>query len=184
MWESPAARARRVWMTSLSCSCHAKVTSMPCPTATAPPKPAEQAGTIRGNIMKSNLSTRVCGRVLAHALLTGCALTTLTIASAHARPNAATPAGAPRAAGSITGTVSQVGSGEYLDGASVSIPALDLSTVVDRTGRFTLLGVPVGTHEIVIRYVGYPDARRTVTVADAAVTLDVAMTTVVGATAG
>ncbi|SFO16929.1 TonB-dependent receptor [Sphingomonas sp. OK281] len=134
--------------------------------------------------MKSNLSNRVRGRVLAHALLAGSALTSLTVASAHARPNAAAPAGAPRAAGSITGNVSQVGSGEYLDGASVSIPALDLSTVVDRTGRFTLLGVPAGTHEIVVRYVGFPDARRTVTVADAAVALDVAMTTAVGATAG
>ncbi len=134
--------------------------------------------------MKSNLSNRVRGRVLAHALLAGCALSPLTIASAHARPDAATPAGAPRAPGAITGTVSQAGSGEYLDGASVSIPALDLSTVVDRTGRFSLVGVPAGTHELVIRYVGFPDARRTVTVADAPVTLDVAMTTEVGAGAG
>lgn len=126
--------------------------------------------------MKSNLSNRVRGRVLAHALLAGCALTPLTIASAHARPDTATPAGAPRAPGAITGTVSQAGSGDYLDGASVSIPALDLSTVVDRTGRFSLVGVPAGTHDVVIRYVGYPDARRTVTVADDAVTLDVAMT--------
>ncbi|MGA1800044.1 TonB-dependent receptor [Sphingomonas sp. 4RDLI-65] len=126
--------------------------------------------------MKSNLSNRVRGRVLAHVLLAGCALSPLTIASAHARPDAATPAGAPRAPGAITGTVSQAGSGDYLDGASVSIPALDLSTVVDRTGRFALVGVPAGTHDVVIRYVGYPDARRTVTVADDAVTLDVAMT--------
>ncbi|MEG8025394.1 TonB-dependent receptor [Sphingomonas aurantiaca] len=126
--------------------------------------------------MKSNPSRRIRGPVLAHVLLAGCALTPLTIATAYAGPIAATPAAAPRAAGSITGTVSQAGSGDYLDGASVSIPALDLSTVVDRTGRFTLVGVPAGTHDLVIRYVGFPDARRTVTVADAAVTLDVAMT--------
>ncbi|MET0376344.1 MAG: TonB-dependent receptor plug domain-containing protein, partial [Rhizorhabdus sp.] len=134
--------------------------------------------------MKPNLSNRVRGRVLAHVLLTGCALTSLTVASAHARPNAATPVAAPRTAGSIVGTVSQVGSGEYLDGASVSIPALDLSAVVDRTGRYTLLGVPAGTHEVVIRYVGFPDAVRTVTVADAAVTLDVAMATRTAANEG
>ncbi|MEG8051855.1 TonB-dependent receptor [Sphingomonas aurantiaca] len=126
--------------------------------------------------MKSNPSRRIRGPVLAHVLLAGCALTPLTIATAYAGPIAATPAATPRAAGSITGTVSQAGSGDYLDGASVSIPALDLSTVVDRTGRFTLVGVPAGTHDLVIRYVGFPDARRTVTVADAAVTLDVAMT--------
>jgi TonB-dependent receptor len=171
-------------MTSLSCDCHAKVTSVPCTAATAPPKPAEEVGTTRGNTMKSNLSTRVRGRVLAHVLLTGCALTSLTATSAYARPDAATPVGAPRALGSITGTVSQAGSGDYLDGASVSIPTLELSTVVDRTGRFSLVGVPAGTHELVIRYVGFPDARRTVTVADAAVTLDVAMTTEVGANPG
>ncbi len=134
--------------------------------------------------MKSNLSTRVRGRVLAHVLLTGCALTSLTATSAYARPDAATPVGAARALGSITGTVSQAGSGDYLDGASVSIPTLELSTVVDRTGRFSLVGVPAGTHELVIRYVGFPDAHRTVTVADAAVTLDVAMTTEVAANAG
>lgn len=134
--------------------------------------------------MKSNLSNRVRGRVVAHALLAGCALSPLTVASAHARPDAATPVGAPRAPGAITGTVSQAGSGEYLDGASVSIPALDLSTVVDRTGRFSLVGVPAGTHELVIRYVGFPDARRTVTVADGPVTLDVAMSAVVGTDAG
>jgi TonB-dependent receptor len=125
--------------------------------------------------MKSNLSRRVGGRVLAHVLLAGCALTPLTIAAAHAALADAEPVGAPRAAGSVSGTVSQAGSGDYLDGASVSIPALDLSTVVDRTGRFTLLGVPAGTHDVVIRYVGFPDAQRSVTVAEAAVTLDVAM---------
>ena len=107
--------------------------------------------------MKSNLSTRVRGRVLAHALLAGCALTSLTATSAYARPDAAAPMGAPRAPGAITGTVSQAGSGDYLDGASVSIPALELSAVVDRTGRFSLVGVPAGTHELVIRYVGFPD---------------------------
>ncbi|RXD07227.1 TonB-dependent receptor [Sphingomonas sp. UV9] len=135
--------------------------------------------------MKSNLSRRIRGPVLAHALLAGCALAPLTLATAHADPIGAIPIGAnpvaaPRAPGAITGTVSQAGSGEYLDGASVSIPALDLSTVVDRTGRFSLVGVPAGTHELAIRYVGFPDARRTVTVADAPVTLDVAMSAAVG----
>ncbi len=138
--------------------------------------------------MITDLSRRVRGRVFAHALLTGCALVPLTIATAHAErvdaaaadtaaaDTAAPAVAAPRAPGSITGIVTQAGSGDYLDGASVSIPALDLSAVVDRTGRFTLLGVPAGTHDVVIRYVGFPDARRSVTVAEAPVTLDVAMT--------
>ncbi len=132
-----------------------------------------------------DLSHRVRGRVIAHALLTGCALTPLTIATAHAAPFAARsvsaevpdvePAGAPRAPGSVTGIVSQAGSGDYLDGASISIPALDLSAVADRTGRYTLLGVPAGSHDVVIRYVGFPDAVRTVTVSETSVTLDVPM---------
>ena len=115
--------------------------------------------------MTFNPSRRIRGPVFAHVLLAGCALTPLTIATAYAGPIAATPAAAPRAAGLITGTVSQAGSGDYLDGASVSTPALDMSTVVDRTGRFTLVGVPAGTHDLVIRYVGFPDVTRSVTVA-------------------
>ena len=126
------------------------------------------------------LSHRASGPIFARALLLGSAMVPLATGIAHAAPiaqPAATPAAAaPRASGSITGTVSQAGSGDYLDGASVSIPALGLSTAADRTGRFTLSGVPVGTHDVVIRYVGFPDLTRSVTVTDSAVTLDVAMT--------
>ncbi|MGK6324686.1 TonB-dependent receptor [Sphingomonas sp. DT-51] len=76
------------------------------------------------------------------------------------------------AAGSVTGTVTQA-NGEYLDGASVAIPALDRATAADRSGRFTISDLPAGTHEVVVRYVGFPDQRRTITVVGEPVTLDV-----------
>ena len=77
-----------------------------------------------------------------------------------------------RAPGSVSGTVTQA-NGEYLDGASVAIPALDRATVADRSGRFQIADLPAGTHEVVIRYVGFPDQRRTITVANEPLTLDV-----------
>ncbi|KQM63455.1 hypothetical protein ASE75_13555 [Sphingomonas sp. Leaf17] len=115
-------------------------------------------------------SRRIRGRALVAALLLGCAAMPFTTAAAHAET-----AAEPRAGGVIAGTVSQAGSGEYLDGASVGIPALGLATVADRTGRYELTGVPAGTHDVVIRYVGFPDVTRSVTVADTSVALDVAM---------
>ncbi|WP_375404458.1 TonB-dependent receptor [uncultured Sphingomonas sp.] len=76
------------------------------------------------------------------------------------------------APGSVSGTVTQ-GNGEYLDGASVAIPALDRATVADRSGRFTMSDLPAGTHEVVIRFVGFPDQRRTIVVGAKPLTLDV-----------
>ena len=115
-------------------------------------------------------SRRFCGRLLVPALLLGCAVMPFTPGMARAEA-----AVEPRAGATIAGIVSQAGSGEYLDGASVAIPALGLATVADRTGRFELTGVPAGTHDVVIRYVGFPDVTRSVTVADASLVLDVAM---------
>ena len=125
------------------------------------------------------LSHRARGPAVLRALLIGSAMIPLAIGIARAEPvdgPAAAAAPAPRGNASITGTISQAGSGDYLDGASVSIPALGLATAADRAGRFTLAGIPAGTHDVVVRYVGFPDARRSVTVTDAAVVLDVAMT--------
>ncbi|MDP1026476.1 TonB-dependent receptor [Sphingomonas sp. KR1UV-12] len=117
----------------------------------------------------------VRARLLARALLLGCAAWPAAVIAAPAAEGSAADAVA-RGEGVLTGTVTQGGSGEYLDGASVSIPALRLETAADRSGRYTLTGIPAGTFEVVVRYVGFPDLRRQVTIGAEAQTLDVALT--------
>ncbi|MBI4624925.1 MAG: TonB-dependent receptor [Verrucomicrobia bacterium] len=68
-------------------------------------------------------------------------------------------------AGTISGAVSNITTGNLLEGAKVELPALGRSTFVDRTGRYVLDGVPAGTHEIVASYSGLDTLKLTVTVA-------------------
>ncbi len=56
--------------------------------------------------------------------------------------------------GSIVGNVSNAGTGNFLEGARVEIPALGVSALTDNTGRFVLGDLPAGTHEIVASYTG------------------------------
>ena len=65
------------------------------------------------------LSHRARGPAVLRALLIGSAMIPLAIGIARAEPvdgPAATAAPAPRGNASITGTISQAGSGDYLDG--------------------------------------------------------------------
>ena len=61
--------------------------------------------------------------------------------------------------GSISGPVSNVVTGNLLEGAKVEIRALGRSTVTDSNGRYVLNGVPAGTHEIAASYVGLDAVR-------------------------
>ena len=122
--------------------------------------------------MFNTFACRVRGRSLAPALLAGCGLAAMMSSGASAQAPlliSSAPADAP---GAVGGTVTQT-KGEYLDGASVAIPALDRATVADRSGRFRISNLPPGTYEVVIRYVGFPDQRRTITVAAEPLILDV-----------
>jgi iron complex outermembrane recepter protein len=56
--------------------------------------------------------------------------------------------------GTITGVVNNRATGDLLEGAKITIPALGLSTLTDNTGRFVLPDVPAGVHEVVASYVG------------------------------
>ena len=89
------------------------------------------------------------------ALLLGIAL--LTTLPGRTAPTA-------RVTGTITGTVSNAGTGNLLEGARVELPALGLTALTDRTGRFSLNDVQAGTHEIVVWYTGLDAMRGTVTV--------------------
>ena len=66
--------------------------------------------------------------------------------------------------GTITGTVADAESGQLLDGAQVHIPALGLGVLSRDGGRFTIEGVPAGTHELRAELIGHLDVVRTVTV--------------------
>ncbi|WP_414660350.1 TonB-dependent receptor [Horticoccus sp. 23ND18S-11] len=68
-------------------------------------------------------------------------------------------------AGSLTGSVSNIATGNLLQGAKVEVPQLGLTTLTDDSGRFVLNGVPAGTHEIVVTYIGLDPARGVVAVA-------------------
>jgi iron complex outermembrane receptor protein len=68
------------------------------------------------------------------------------------------------AGGTVTGYVSNLASKNLLEGAKVELPQLGLIALTDNTGRYTLAGVPAGTHEVVASYLGLDPARGQVTV--------------------
>ncbi len=76
--------------------------------------------------------------------------------------------------GTVTGTVVDAESGEPLEGANVSIAALELVEVSDAEGRFVIRDVPPGTHELNAQLIGYTGEPRAITVT-AGETLTVAL---------
>jgi iron complex outermembrane receptor protein len=54
----------------------------------------------------------------------------------------------------ISGTVSNAATRNLLAGARVELPQLGRSVLTDETGRFVLNGLPAGTHEIMVSYIG------------------------------
>ena len=74
----------------------------------------------------------------------------------------ALPAQTP--AGSISGVVSNSGTGDLLEGVRVGIPTLGLAVLSDATGRYVLTSVPVGNHEITANYTGLDTQRLAVVV--------------------
>jgi TonB-dependent receptor len=76
----------------------------------------------------------------------------------------------PAFAGTVTGTISNAATRNLLEGARVEVPRLGLSALTDATGRYVLVDIPDGTHELVASYLGLDSARGTVTVAGAAAT--------------
>lgn len=67
--------------------------------------------------------------------------------------------------GSVTGVVVDGASGLTLGGVSVQLPQLNRVAVTNTEGRFLLLGVPAGSHQLEARYIGYGTVRQPVTVA-------------------
>jgi hypothetical protein len=66
--------------------------------------------------------------------------------------------------GTITGFVTDSGTGEPLEASFVTIEGTDLGNAVDSTGRYTITNLPVGYHSVVASYVGHHDVRKRVLV--------------------
>lgn len=67
--------------------------------------------------------------------------------------------------GVIAGTVSNTATGNLLEGARVSVPALGVEVLTDATGLYVLSHLPAGSHELVVSYIGLDPVRATVAVA-------------------
>ena len=65
----------------------------------------------------------------------------------------------------ISGTISNSATGNLLEGAKVEVASLGRTAFTDETGRYVLSGVPAGTHELVVTYLGLDPVRAAVAVA-------------------
>jgi len=66
--------------------------------------------------------------------------------------------------GHLTGAVSNTATGNMLEGAKVELPALGLRTLTNIAGSYALGGVPAGTHEVLVTYIGLDAMRAQVTI--------------------
>jgi TonB-linked SusC/RagA family outer membrane protein len=69
-----------------------------------------------------------------------------------------------QATGTITGTVVDATSGRTLESAQVYIEALNMGGLSNQQGRFLILNVPVGTHDVRAELIGYTGTTESVTV--------------------
>jgi TonB-linked SusC/RagA family outer membrane protein len=68
--------------------------------------------------------------------------------------------------GTITGVVTNKTTGEPMSGVQVFIEGRNLGKISEQDGRFTITGVPVGTHVVTARFLGFSDVtQRNVAVA-------------------
>ena len=83
--------------------------------------------------------------------------------------------------GRLTGVVTQMDARDEraiaVQGASVRIEALGREVTTDRSGRFSLSGLPAGDYALQVRYLGLEPASQTVTIVDdRTATTDIALT--------
>ena len=72
---------------------------------------------------------------------------------------------AAAAAGTVSGSVSNAGTGDLLEGVRISLPDLGLTVFTDNTGRYSFPNVPPGAHQIVANYTGLDAMKLEVSVA-------------------
>ena len=77
--------------------------------------------------------------------------------------------------GNIQGVITDE-NGVTVPGATVSIKELNKGTVSDFDGKFTLVDVAEGTHNVLVSFIGYANVEKEVTIiAEGTVTLNVTM---------
>ena len=77
---------------------------------------------------------------------------------------AISPPARAQSGGSLAGMVSNAGTGAFLAGARVDLPALGRQALTDPTGRYEFTGVPAGNYTVKASYLGLDDAQKTVRV--------------------
>jgi TonB-linked SusC/RagA family outer membrane protein len=90
--------------------------------------------------------------------------TVLSLAGALALGLWATQPAFAQQTGTIQGTIVEVATNQPLSGVQVSIPGTPLGTLTNAQGRFQLLNVPAGTHNLTAEHIGYGSASRSITV--------------------
>lgn len=66
--------------------------------------------------------------------------------------------------GTVTGTVVDATSGRTLESAQVYIPSLNMGGLSNAQGRFLILNVPTGSHELRVELIGYSSGTENITV--------------------
>jgi TonB-linked SusC/RagA family outer membrane protein len=84
------------------------------------------------------------------------------------RPRPARSRAAPKQTGIVAGTVTAAVTSELLAGVTVQIEGTQLGAVTSATGVYRITNVPVGTHALTARRLGYARATQQITVRDSA----------------
>ncbi len=74
------------------------------------------------------------------------------------------PGAASAQQGSVTGVVTDASTGLSLSGATVQVVGLNRSAITNAEGRFALLGLPAGSQQLSVAYLGYAETTQTVNV--------------------
>ncbi|MBT4052827.1 MAG: TonB-dependent receptor [Bacteroidetes Order II. Incertae sedis bacterium] len=72
----------------------------------------------------------------------------------------------------VSGTVTDADTGDALPGANVVIEGTTLGTATDQDGRYTISGVPTGTHTLTASFIGYEEVSKVITVNSAKLDID------------
>ncbi len=77
--------------------------------------------------------------------------------------------------GVVTGTVVSLRDGESLAGATIILKEINLGTTADRNGQFTISGVPNGSYNVSVQYIGFATYSGTVVISNSGLDMRVSL---------